>query len=292
MKEYLSSLAFWAGLSEGVFTIEAPSEERRSLATLPSQSQLLREGYVSGRTFSASAYGRLPDRVYDLVDLIALLRLKNLPPVFAFVYDQAWSYVLDHVPAVQRALGTEAIAMLPAFWAWYVRGHEEGFSPHRDRGRRSLGADGRPLTVTLWCALTDVTPEESCIYVLPKGLDPAYGKENEDVPHEDWEKLLPSVRALPTRAGGYFLWDQAILHWGSRAPFDAAPRISLGVEFQRVDADRSFDSPLLSTTQLPNFSFRLILIAKQILQYEHMTGGSSEEVVAWAREEIARMGKP
>lgn len=47
-----------------------------------------------------------------------------------------------------------------------------GFSPHRDRQPDDSAAtfrpDGTAMYTTLWLPLTDATPENSCLYVIPR----------------------------------------------------------------------------------------------------------------------------
>lgn len=49
---------------------------------------------------------------------------------------------------------------------------DAGFSPHRDRQPDSSPAtfrpDGTAMYATLWLPLTDATPENSCLYVIPR----------------------------------------------------------------------------------------------------------------------------
>ena len=79
-----------------------------------------------------------------------------------------------------------------------------------------------------------------------------------------------SVRALPVEPGDYLIWNQAVLHWGSRSSRLAqGPRISMALEFQRGDV-APFNGPLLPPLTRPGFEARLKLVAKQILQYRHM----------------------
>ena len=54
---------------------------------------------------------------------------------------------------------------------------QSGWSPHRDRpatGPDSFREDGTPRYLTAWVALTDATPETSCLYVLPAPQDEGY----------------------------------------------------------------------------------------------------------------------
>ncbi len=104
------------------------------------------------------------------------------------------------------------------------------------------------------------------MYVVPAHRDPTYNS-----PQEDERKFgLGDIRALVAEAGEVLCWNQALLHWGSRSSDLApAPRISLSMEFQRGDLP-PFNNPLLDPGLFPDLRGRLVLIAKQLVQYSHM----------------------
>jgi len=158
--------------------------------------------------------------------------------------------------------------ILPDFWVWHVdptKG-ESGWRPHRDKGRVALNADGSPKSLTMWVPLTQATPMNGCMYILPASRDPGYNTVNES----DLKFDYPDIRALPAEPGQVLCWNQSVLHWDSRtSPFASEARISVALEFQRGDIT-PFNLPLLNPRQLPSFETRLQLIAKQILQYAHM----------------------
>lgn len=230
-------------------------------ATVRAAQRMALEGY-----FRDSDEG-LIDLSARLSAAVSRLVEHGIPPVFIFMFDEAWAAFHRQTRMIASFLGPDYQA-LPDFWAWHVdpRGGEAGWSPHRDRGRISLAPDGSPLLLTVWIPLTAATPETSCMYMLPANKDPNYGGPNETTFKID----PPAVRALPGQPGDWFCWNQAVLHWGSQtSPFGAHPRISLALEFQRGDI-----TPI-RPTQLnarPNLTFRqrLVLICAQILNYQHM----------------------
>src|SRR5262249_2352546 len=89
----------------------------------------------------------------------------------------------------------------------------------------------------------------------------------------DVSRGLPNpqdIRALPATAGSVFAWNQALLHWGSRASrLGREPRVSVAFEFQRGDQP-AIEQPLLDPLCAPTFEERIGLIAKLMLQYNHM----------------------
>ena len=178
---------------------------------------------------------------------------------------------------------------LPELWAWYVcPGFDShGWRPHRDKSRLALLPDGSPQTLTLWLPLTDATPQTGCIHVVPADMDPTYNTAEEDTHRFP----LQAIRAVPAAAGSVLGWNAALLHWGSfPARASSAPRVSVSVEFQRGDVP-PFDEPLMRSHELPVFSSRLTLIAKQILQYQHMDR-PDEATLSLAREILVRRPLP
>jgi ectoine hydroxylase-related dioxygenase (phytanoyl-CoA dioxygenase family) len=158
--------------------------------------------------------------------------------------------------------------LLPDFWIWNVdpQKGEAGWKPHRDKGWISLFEDGTPKSLSLWLPLTEATPLNGCMYLVPRSQDPTYGTPDE----KDWQFQYAGIRALPAGPGDFLLWTQAILHWGARtSPRAPESRISISFEVQRADVP-AYNYPLLNPAEIPPFDMRLRLLAKQILQYRHM----------------------
>ena len=231
--------------------------EQQSLAV---RAQLKREGYVqaSGMDWGAA----LP----VMTETVRALSAAGLSPVFAFLYDEFWLPFRKLAPVFEAVLGPYAI--LPDFWIWHVDpGRDEsGWAPHRDKGHISLLPDGMTKSLTTWIPLTAATPLNSCMYVVPAMLDPTYGTVNDGT----YSFAYQNIRALPAKPGDFLIWNQAVVHWGSRSStMGAEPRISMAVEFQRTDQP-AFNTPLIDPYAVIPFEMRLKLIAKQILQYRHM----------------------
>ena len=197
----------------------------------------------------------------------------GLPPVFVFLFDEPWECYHRLKPVLTALLG-EDYKLLPDFWAWHVdpTKAQSGWNPHRDKGYWSLDKNGAPLSLTVWMPLSDANPMNSCIYIVPAHMDPTYGTPRD----KEHSAPMHAIRALPAKPGDYLCWNQAVLHWGSpSSEFATAPRMSMALEFQRGGIGE-FNSPLLPHEPYPDFAFRLQLIAKQILQYQHMYGFSQE----------------
>mmetsp|Transcript_27023 Transcript_27023/g.55551 ORF Transcript_27023/g.55551 Transcript_27023/m.55551 type:complete len:432 (-) Transcript_27023:65-1360(-) len=174
--------------------------------------------------------------------------------------------------------------------AWHIdpARNQAGFSPHRDRqphtrfdlqrsfypeeGEEEVGRQ-QAKYVTHWVALTDATPENSRLYVIPRGFDPDYlggdddfdgdkhcketslnfhgsdGYRNEKY-SDPLTRALPTkqsyqnIRALPRKAGQSLVFTHRILHWGSKGnPHSTAdangPRIAISFVF----SDEGFEAP-------------------------------------------------
>jgi Fe-S-cluster containining protein len=262
----LGALDFWRNFAPQLHIADASFMSRYSaFGVSPAQresmaAQVAREGYVQASV----------DWELDL-DLMAntvrALCAADLSPVFAFLYDEFWIpfYRLNFV--ISGLLGGKYF-MLPDFWIWNVdpRKGESGWAPHRDKGHRSLFADGSPMSVTAWVPLSQATPLNSCMYVVPAMLDPTYGTEND----RDFKFDYASIRALPAQPGDFFIWNQALLHWGSKSSERGEmSRVSVSFEFQRADV-KAFNEPLIDPLSLLPFELRLKMIAKQVMQYRQM----------------------
>src|SRR6266702_2021697 len=203
-----------------------------------------------------------------MAELVKALTRNNLSPAFAFLYDELW-YPFYKLHLIYSSLLGGKYCMLPDCWVWDVdpkRG-EAGWKHHRDKpGRVSLFNDGTPKSLTTWIPLTRATPLNGCMYIVPAFLDPTYGTER----HKSAEFELSSIRALPAKPGDFFIWNQAVMHWGSKSsPRGEESRVSMAFELQRADVP-PFNQPLLPALAILPFEARLKLISKQMLQYRHM----------------------
>jgi hypothetical protein len=241
------------------------------------QASLMEEGYFQTCPILPMA------EILSLREGVERIKQAGWFPVFAFVYDEFWVIRRRLSSILSETLGPE-YRQLPDFWAWYLdrNSTSHGWKPHRDRPVNAVREDGTPNTLTMWIALTDATPLNGCMYVLPASFDREC---------EVWFKALieniQGIRALPAGAGSIIGWKQNLLHWGGRSCEKARhPRISLGFEFQRGDA-QPYNDQLLDPIALPTFDQRLSLIGTQILQYLpfiNQDGNLPDEVVQFAKE--------
>jgi hypothetical protein len=226
---------------------------------------IVREGYFQ---LDPPAW-HLP--IAAMADAIRALEQRSLPAAMAFHYDEFWLLFVAMRRLIAAILGAD-YAMLPAFWAWHVdpAAGGGGWAPHRDKGHVAMFSDNTPKALTIWVPLTDATPLNGCIYVVPADRDPTYNTEAE----QDLRFQLSDIRALPARAGAVLGWTQALIHWGARSAPPAAgrpatPRISVACEFQRADV-APFTEPLLDAARVPDFACRQGLIGAMLLRYRHM----------------------
>ena len=214
-----------------------------------------------------------------LRDGIETLVANGMSPALIYLYDEAWQVFLRLRPLLSHFLG-DRIALLPHFWAWHVDPGEggRGWPPHRDYQGESVIGDDMLISLSLWVPLSKASPENGCMYVLPRCFERCYGApvmKPQDV-------LLQDVRALPADPGAVMGWRQDLYHWGGRASKHATePRISLSLEFQNAAFDPLAEE-LLSLECPPAFDKRLVLIASQFEKYRHMQA-IDDATVNWAK---------
>jgi hypothetical protein len=225
------------------------------------RKRLVTEGYFQAHTDWGLDLGLLAGTVRAFA-------ADNISPVFCFLYDEFWAPFHALAPLHNALLGD--YALLPDFWIWHVdpKKGETGWKPHRDRGSRSLLPDGSPKSLTTWIALSRASQHNSCMHVVPANADPIYNTPREN--HINMRAAQAAARVLPAKPGDFFMWNQAVLHWGGPStPVGRESRVSMAFEFQRLDVP-PFNQPLLKSGVTPSFEARLKLVAKQMLQYRHM----------------------
>jgi hypothetical protein len=226
---------------------------------------------IFDRGYSKGRQTALLENAAPLAKAAGRLAEMNLPITFLFLFDQAWQSFYSIHDLLAHVLGAD-YNMLPAFWAWHIGPGGSGWAPHRDRGRRSLAPDGSPRSITLWIPISEASLENSCIHILPSAHDRTYNTENESIHDAAWAQAV----SLPAIPGDFLCWNQALLHWGSKAgPCSTGPRVSMSAEFQCGD-DPPFDRPVIQPLASITFDERLLLVAVQMLRYQHMYALSPE----------------
>lgn len=197
----LSALLPGFGLSQDASALRVPVNK----VGAPQRQCMKTEGYF--RLADALAE---PAQLDQLRGGIVALVDAGWPASFIYVTDEAWRLAVD-------ALGVLAVSphhvLTGDFLAWHVAPGSAGFSPHRDRQPEALADsfadDGQPKYATVWVALTDVSSENSCLFVMPASHDPGYhgGDGVDDDAPSPLQVALPDkqsyqhIRALTGPAG-------------------------------------------------------------------------------------------
>ncbi len=207
-------------------------------------------------------------------------RLDELgyPATFLLMNEEAWKCVSAASKIISGVSSDPAIVLNLDILAWRIdpRKGQSGFSPHRDRQpadvRGSFTASGVPRYITCWLALTEASPSNSCLFMLPRGADPGYEAGDQD----DIDPLLRAlpqkecyqrIRAFPLSPGEAVIFSHRTIHWGSvgcpRHTGDA--RVSLAMAF----SDEQFEHPYFSSEYLPvpPMHLRLALVCGQMICY-------------------------
>jgi hypothetical protein len=210
-----------------------------------------------------------------VVDVAEVTRLRQgiervvaagFPAGFAFVYDDVYRLYARFDRLFAPLLGPRPLLLPTDAWVFHVpagdgvRTHWTTFGPHRDwiGPDPAVLAGESPSVLVGWTALTDVTPIDSCLYVVPADCDPDYRSTTKEVNTAGLR--LQDVRALPAPAGALVLMTVHLVHWGSRSSaLSTAPRTSLSMFFQRRDV-APFTQPVIDTAFPIPFRSRLTWI--------------------------------
>lgn len=201
------------------------------------------------------------------------LRAHDLPPVFAYIYDQFWD--IARGPSL-RALVADAFGpgcrQSPRVWAFHLATENgaAGWPPHVDGGHLAHTTD----RITLWLPITDVTLDNGCMNVVPKHLLPAslpdeFANDAAGISPKIWRIMLQGARPLPARAGSLLAWDFQVVHWSSFCEGATSPRMSLAVEIMGPSVEPTEgELPLFALDSMPSFKDRLRAIANGVLSYQ------------------------
>ncbi len=233
---------FWRALNPDLTISDFPLASRRVRPAATAdiaglcRRQIIADGYLATPPVVPA------DELARLAAGIERVVAAGFPSTLAAVYDEYYNIFNGLEPVFAPLLGDDYVMVTQGVWAFYVPAGDDGRtlwtagSPHRDRmapDARTLARDV-PSIITLWIPLEDVTPDQSCIYVLPAPFDEDFytGETGVDVK----KVRLQDIRSLPARAGSVLGWSSHLIHWGSRASrFAERARMSVTIYFQRRD---------------------------------------------------------
>lgn len=197
------------------------------------------------------------------------LTAAGLPALFAYVYDPFWTALAALGPVVSPLLGSDH-DVLADFWAWHVAAGQSGWSPHRGFCENVRTPEGLPRLVNVWLALTDVTPDTACMYVVPWSKDTNATLDGIAFdPHD--------AVALPLKRGGAAIWNANVLHWGGACR--SADRISFSFTLATRGA---FSDAVLPWSEPLSYSRRIELIAQQLNAYASKAKDLDVTLRQWA----------
>jgi Phytanoyl-CoA dioxygenase (PhyH) len=227
---------FWQALNPDLHITGRPLQDTPATCAMDADvrercvSFFRQEGYFQAPPLIAeSMTRRLARAVTGLAD-------HGIPGVFAFIYDEFWQLFMAANPFLGSVLGSGYRVTPSEIWTFHVPmgSQSAGWAPHRDLLTHDTVRGENVTALTLWIPLTDATPLNGCMYVLPEKLDPGIGEKL--LPPQPTLALLQNVRALPAAAGSVLGWNTRILHWGGRSSDQAdQPRIAAGIYFHARD---------------------------------------------------------
>lgn len=206
----------------------------------------------------------------ELAAAVKSLARAGMHPQWLVLADELWLLTKWFQPLLEAAF--PRLRLLADYYVFLVDPTEpnqrQGWAPHRDRVDMSFGADDRaPNYLTVWIALTDATPDNGCIYLVPASEDPDYFTMKPWQPPQD----LQSIHAVPVAAGTPIFWGGRLLHWGGRAaPFGAStePRIAFAFAAATAESERS-EVEISGRSELPSLKERLQTVFCLIEKYKH-----------------------
>jgi hypothetical protein len=285
-KKTWSSVEFWRELCKDLTITDVDFSVDDEDGKLPPKSndadsqprmRLVEDGYAL--LDSVDGEQKFKDLTLKLKDGITSLHARKIPATFILLCDETWEYARFAKTIMKDSTHSSNFFNFDVL-AWHIDPKENvaGFSPHRDRQpdvtSSSFHEDDQAKYVTLWTALSPATPENSCLYIIPKQCDPGYlaGDEDEDPLRRalSTKESYQHIRALPRESGQSVLFTHRILHWGSRGNPKTCKEPRVAISF--VCSDPSFERPYVNPNyfegeRIPPFRIRLLLVCAQLLIY-------------------------
>ncbi|MEM9584117.1 MAG: phytanoyl-CoA dioxygenase family protein [Pseudomonadota bacterium] len=263
-QDYWEALNPQAHITENPWpsTFAEPLWSDKTTGTL--RAALRAEGYAKGPVFCE------PSDIDPLIAIILNVVRAGHRPACALVYDEFYAFFQKIGVHIERVFQSDVLVVPDEFDVHYVPNHNDaaGSKPHRDNidAANYMDADNLPGLLNVWVPLTDATPLNSCIYVLPADRDPLFKQAvgGRIVHWQPDDSSVQAIRAVPANAGSMLFWAPSLLHWGSRGSAQAhVPRISVACYFQSAGT-RKFHSTAMPMQGTLPFSKRIELINKVI----------------------------
>lgn len=199
----------------------------------------------AARQLRADGYCQLPPVVApaELAGLrtgIERIAAQGLRAVFIWVYDEPYALFRRLAAMLEPVLGVRPLLVPREIAGFFVPSGDpawtrlSAYEPHRDwlGGDPGVLRHDLPDVLNLWVPLADVTPLDSCIYVVPAPCDADYHAAE---PRRHWHDVrLQDIRAVPAAAGSVLAWTTHLIHWGSRSSrYATGPRVSVSANLHR-----------------------------------------------------------
>jgi hypothetical protein len=257
MKADLTDRSFWLGISTSLslssildIDPQPPSAPADKLADY--EAQMKRDGaFVLDHAIPK-------DRAQAMCQGIEDVRRHLGHEIFTLMYDEFWISIFEQRAHLEHLMGS-GLRLVPVPVIVYVAPGEAGFGPHRDRESDPLAPDGRPNIMTVWFALTEAGTDRACLAIIPTQFDTCFPDRTDAIEMGDSRNF----RALPVDRGGAVVFNQAVVHWGTRN-ISPAPRISFGMEIERPGSSEARDPAVPLSSASITFEERLGFIGATV----------------------------
>jgi ectoine hydroxylase-related dioxygenase (phytanoyl-CoA dioxygenase family) len=128
-------------------------------------------------------------------------------------------------------------------------------------------------TVTCWVPLTQVTPDNGCVYVIERSSENSgevVDLSGANLTAAQVLSALPRVRALLADLGSFLAWPNDTIHWGGMFLRGQQARIALSFHFASADfenVDSLLSESMLIDRPLPRFEDRLRWVCQSMLRF-------------------------
>lgn len=280
-KGALPEAAYWRRLAPGLHLGDASFQASAVPIVLPA----VRLAVLRSELRADGVFTLLPSEMPWAASLKAMrvgvkrLVRRGWPASLLLMYDEAWA-MAHQISKIMQAVSGNVNSFDTLAWSISPALGQGGFAPHRDRQppdvSGSFRADGSPKYATAWVALSEASPDNSCLYMVPRTVDPGYEAGDDPDPEAEDplialmrnDAAVQSIRCCPLKPGGVVVFSHRCMHWGSKGrPTCQKPRVSISFGC----SDPSFEAPFLGRPEqhlpFPKPSVRAALAAAQLINY-------------------------